>query len=147
MDLWDEHLFEEDLSGKINSMIDSNSLILFFKKGEDLFGADEDGRVVFAKMKNPDEDMPDGWEDEASFSAQNLHKVMRGEPAQHLFRHEDLKAIKIIDREKMVDLLKAEADKLGDEAFPARKMTVISLSKLFQRDPDDAPNFVRADEE
>jgi len=140
---------EEELDGKINSLLDSEGFILFFKKDDDFFGVSEDGRIVFAKMKNPeDEDLPSGWEDEASFSAQNLTKKMKGEPATHLFKKEDLNSIKVMDREKMFAELKKIAEGLGDEAFKKDPgFRVIDIASLFQREPDEAPNFVRADEE
>jgi hypothetical protein len=147
MDMSDEFFLKEEIEGKINSLIDSAGHILFFKKGEDLFGAGEDGRVVFAKMKNPDDEMPVNWEEEASFSADNLNKVVKGEPPQHVFHKADLDEIQIMDREEVVESLKKEAEKLGEKAFPEPRIRVINFEKLLGRgDPDDAPNFVRADE-
>jgi hypothetical protein len=147
MDMWDEFLLDEEAAAKIESLIDSAGHILFFKKGNELFGAGEDGRVVFAKMKHPDEEMPKNWEEEASFSADNLNKVVRGEPPQHVFHKADLDEIQIMDREEVVESLRKEAEKLGDKAFPEPRIRVINFEKLLGRgDPDDAPNFVRADE-
>jgi hypothetical protein len=131
-------------------MIDNGDYVLLFKKGDDLFGGGEDSRVVFAKMKDPkDEDAPSGWAEEASFSADNLIKKLKGEPAQHVFEKDDLKEIKIMDRDDVVDELHKEAEKLGSDAFKKPKMHILDLSKLFQmhKDPDEAPNFVRADED
>ena len=141
-----EFLIAEETEEKINHLIDSNGYILFFRKDDDVFGAGEDSRLVFAKMKSPDEDMPKGWEDEASFSADNLNKSVKGEPSQHVFNNDDLKKMDVVDREEAVKILKKVTGKLGDTAFP--KSHIINISKLFQRqhDPDDAPNFVRADE-
>ena len=149
MDMADEQLYIDDCRARVESMID-NDYVLLFKKGDDIFGGGEDSRVIFAKMKDPnDEDAPSGWAEEASFSADNLIKKLKGEPAQHVFDKDDLKKIKIIERDDAVDELHKEAEKLGDNAFPKPKMHILDLSKLFQRqkDPDEAPNFVRADED
>jgi len=146
MDMWDECLLQENAEEKINHLIDSNGYVLFFKKDDSIFGAGEDSRVAFAKMKNPDDDLPKGWEDEASFSADNLNKAIRGEPHQHVFHKNDLEKMSVIDREEVMKTLKKDTEKLGDDAFPARRVQVLDISKLFHHDPDDAPNFVRADE-
>lgn len=142
---------EEDVESKIESMIDSEGFILFFKKDDECFGVNEDGRVVFAKMKSPDDDLPSGWEDEASFSAQNLNKKIKGEPGTtHLFKKSDLKKIKVMDRKEMSKELKKIAEDLGDEAFKKEQgssFKVLDIAKLFQKEPDEAPNFIRADEE
>lgn len=139
---------EEDTESNIDSMIDSEGFILFFKKDGECFGANEDGRVVFAKMKNPDDDLPSGWEDEASFSAQNLTKKIKGEPATHLFKKSDFGKIKVMDRKEMSKELKKIADSLGKEAFKKEpSFKVLDIAKLFQKEPDEAPNFIRADEE
>ena len=150
MDMADEHAYIEDCRHRVESMIDNGDYVLLFKKDKDYFGGGEDSRVVFAKMKDPnDEDAPSGWDEEASFSADNLLKKLKGEPAQNIFDKKDLKKIKIVDREEIIDKLHKEAEKLGDGAFPKPKMHILDLSKLFQKqhDPDEAPNFVRADED
>ena len=138
---------DEDAQGRVDALIDQSGLILFFKKDGDIFGATEDSRVLFAKMKSPDDDMPADWENEASFTADNLNKKIRGEPGQHVFSKEDFKKMEIIDREDAVKALKKEAKKAGDEIPDTKFHHVLNLSKLFrQKDPDEAPNFVRADE-
>ena len=144
-------LFEdEDSESRVDALIDQSGYILFFKKGKDIFACSEDGRVVFAKIKNPDDETPAGWEDEASFSADNLNKKIRGEPGQHVFDKASLKDIKIIDRDEAVKILKKEAQKPGAK-MPEPKVKIFDISHLLrqhiQKDPDDAPNFVRADEE
>ena len=50
MDQWDEHLKLE----KIKDIIDGN-LVLFFSKDDEFFGCPEESRLVFAKIKNPEE--------------------------------------------------------------------------------------------
>lgn len=138
--------FYEDIRSQIDSMIDSNGYVLLFKLGKDVFGAGEDSRVVFARMKIPDDDMPKNWEDEASFSADNLNKSIRGEPATQVFHQKDLKKIKVLDRDKVVEQLVKAAEKQGGIS-PKKSFMKLDLSKFFHHNPDDAPNFVRADED
>lgn len=149
MDLWDDYLVEEEESNKINSFIDANDMVFFFKKGDSYFGASEDSRVVFARLKNPDDDTPEGWEDEATFTAVNLSKFVKGEPAQHVFNGRDISNIKVVDREKMVEALNGQK---GDSEIPFGKLSaavrIIRISRgLPNSDRDEAPNFSRADEE
>lgn len=150
MDLWDDYLLEEEDANKLRHTLEAQGFVLFFKKGSEYFGASEDSRVVFARMKNPDDEMPDGWEDEASFSAINLNKLVKGEPAQHVFGKTDLKKIKIVDRDDVVEALKGEIDedhpmKHGEPKFGA--IRVIKITRFQHHDRDEAPNFHRADEE
>lgn len=149
MNMSDEHIYVEDCREKVEQLIEDSGYLLFFEKDGDIFGAGEEGRVVFAKMKNPDEEMPKGWEEEASFSADNLIKKMKGEPPQHLFSHKDLKKIKVLDQDEAIEKLSEEAKGLGTQALSKSKMHVIDLSQLFktQDDPDKAPNFIQADED
>jgi len=138
---------ENEVDSRVNELI--APFVFFFKKGKDIFGAGEDSRVVFAKMKHPDDDLPSGWKEEANFSAHNLQRSVIGDPSQNIFSHKDLKKIKILDKEAVSELLHKEVEKLGEKAFPKQKKTfnLIDFSRFLKRDPDDAPNFTRADEE
>lgn len=139
-------LAEEEKDSKIRHFLDTQGLILFFKKDKDYFGADEDGRVVFARLKDPDDETPSGWADEATFSAANLSKMVQGQPSTHIFSKNDIKKIKVVDRDKVIDSLKdTESD--GGVKMSAIRIVRIGHSFDGQHDRDDAPNFVRADEE
>ena len=147
MDVWDGYLIENEMDSRVNELL--APFVFFFKKGKEIYGAGEDGRVVFAKMKHPDDDLPPQWKTEASFSAHDLRKTIAGEPAQHVFTHKDLKQIKVVDKEVVSGMLHKEVEKLGEKAFPRQNKTInlIDLSRFIRKDPDDAPNFTRADEE
>jgi len=138
MDNWDAHLLKEADEDKLNALFDGLGIILFFEKDKEIFGSGEDGRVVFAKLKNPDDDLPSGWEDEASFSAHNLSKIAKGETAQHVFNKESLKDIQVLDKEEAVDQLRKE---LGDI-----DIQISHISGTFDKDPAEAPNFINAKE-
>lgn len=144
MRIWDRSLSEDEEAEKIRSFADSHGLILFFKKDKEYFGAGEDSRVVFARLKNPDEDTGDGWADEANFSAINLSKLVKGEVSQHIFGNADIKKIKIMDRDEVADALKGSG---SDAPKPFGSLRIIKISHSAQHDRDDAPNFTRADEE
>lgn len=135
----------EEAADKLNHMFDSHGFILFFKKDGEYYGAGEDSRVVFAKLKNEDEDMGDGWDDEATFSAVNLKKLAQSDPSHHVFGKKDISKIKVVDRDDVVDALKDECGKSGPHDVGTIK--IIKLSSLFSKDRDEAPNFHRTDEE
>ena len=137
----------EDAKEKVESMIDEGEYILFFKKDGDIFAASEDSRVAFAKMKNPDEEMPVNWEEEASFTADNMDKMIKGEPGQHVFSKKDMNEMKVMDRDKVIEELGKKAQSLGDDAFPRKGIKFIDIRSLFHHDPDQAPNFVQANED
>lgn len=145
MDTWDQYVLEEEAENNLRHFLDMHGLILFFKKDGDYFAAGEDSRVVFARLKNPDKDSAKGWEDEASFSATNLSKMVRGEPSTNVFDKDDIKKIKIVDKEKVLEDLKSNAAEKGSN-LKAIRFIKLSIPTGGQ-DRDDAQNFLRTDEE
>lgn len=138
MDFKNWMIIEDDRRHQIESLLDQ--FILFFQKDGEIYGAGEDSRVVFAKMKHPDDELPTNWEEESSFSAHDLKKTLKGEQGYHLFRKSDLKSIKIIDREDAVKKLDKE-----DPKTPSSQISIIKFNGPHDR--ADADNFVRTDEE
>lgn len=100
-----KYLIEEDKSSKIDNIINGQNLILFFKKDNNIFGAPEESRLIFAKMKNPDEDVTDDWATEAKFSAFDLMQALMGKEVQNLFSSVDIPKIQIIDDNKAKKIL------------------------------------------
>lgn len=133
----DEFFAEAKNNSKINALFDGHGFILFFKKGKDVYGSGEDSRVIFAKMKNPDDDLPSNWEEEASFSAYDLKKLLKGESNYHVFSKKDLKKIKVIDREKAVEILNKIEDTPSDTK-------IFTFGK--KQDEPEPENFIRTDE-
>ena len=101
---------KEEKKNKIRGLLDGQNLILFFKKGDSLFGAPEESRLVFAKMKSPDEDTPDGWADDANFAAFDLMKALMGDRVESIFGKKDLKAIDVIEPEEAENMLMQTPD-------------------------------------
>jgi hypothetical protein len=105
LDDWDIQLENID---SMNDLLDKHELILFFKKGDDYFGAPEDSRVVFAKLKTDTEDDPmmPGFRQEARFPAFNLVKFLSNDPersTESVFGIKDLPKITVCTREEAVD--------------------------------------------
>lgn len=142
MDLWDTYLLENDNELTIKNLIDQQGLIMFFKKDNDYFGCGEDGRIIFAKMKQPDDELPDGWEDEASFTATNISRLVQGQPSQQVFDKKAIKKLKIVDADEVVEKLKNDATDAG------KNLSSIKIIKIpNNHDRDQAPNFSRTDED
>lgn len=93
----------------IQDLMNNHGMILFFKKGQELFGAPEDSRLIFAKLKSgEDEPMMPGFKDEAKFMGINLFKLLFGSPedsSENLFGSTDIPSIKVCDREEIVKKL------------------------------------------
>ena len=113
MDIWDSVLEEEARDNAIHTLLDGQGLIVFFRKGEDLFGAPEESRVTFARLKNPEGD-DDGFTQDANFLAVNLLDALMGKKTQTIFTHKDLPKIKIVSRDKCGQLLLDKAKKMKD---------------------------------
>ena len=110
MDAWDKHCILEEQGKSINDLMDRHGMILFFKKGDDLFGAPEESRVVFAKLKSDDDDDPmsPGFRDEARFLGINLLKSMFGSPddsVENVFGNQDIANIHVCDRDDVVNMI------------------------------------------
>lgn len=144
MDTWDQFLLEQNNKNSIKAIIENNGLIMFFKKDKEYFGMSEDGRIIFAKMKNPDDNLPDGWEKEANFTAYNLNKMIKGETSQHVFDHKDIEKIEVVDQEEVVEKLSEESTDAGKKID---KIKIIPCDQEKKKDRDEAPNFTRTDEE
>jgi hypothetical protein len=110
MDKWDKHCVLQEQRDSISDLMDRHGLILFFRKGDDLYGSPEDSRVIFAKLKSGEDDDPmmPGFRDEARFSAINLLKALSGSPEEsieNLFSIKDMPHIKVCDREDAIDAI------------------------------------------
>ena len=95
---------QQDKKSKIRNLIDGQGLIMFFKKDDKVFGAPEESRIIFARMKNPEEDDV-GWEDEANFAGYDLMQALQGNSVENLFSAGDLPKIMIINRDQAEDSL------------------------------------------
>lgn len=91
---------DDNKRAKINSMIDGQGLIMFFKHDNKIYGCPEESRVVFARMKNPSPDIPKGWAKDANFIAFDLIQGLLGQSVRHVFDSKDLAKIKIIPPEE-----------------------------------------------
>jgi hypothetical protein len=116
MDKWDDWLAIEDERVSIGDHLDGNQCILFFKKGDDIFGAPEESRLVFAKLKNPsEEDVTPSWRDEARFIALNLVQSLLGQRTENLFGGKDLDDLQMMDRDAAVEELMKKKPKKKKE--------------------------------
>ena len=104
LDRWDES--EEKL--KIKVLLEENGLVFFFKKDKQIYGATENNRLTFARMKNPDKEDKE-WAKEASFTAINLENK---ELSKNIFNKKDLEQIEIIDQEKAEKTLQKKGKKM-----------------------------------
>lgn len=134
MTIWDEAV-ERD---KLKSIIDGNGFVLFFKKDGDFFGAPEDSRVTFARMKSSGDG--DEWNEEANFMAVNISKAIKGEEAKTVFSKEDLGKIKIVDEK---DVFKG----LSKEDVSPDAKTDLGTKGHDAPAPDDPPNIQKISDE
>ena len=112
MDLWDANCLVAEHEHKIGDLLDKHGLILFFKRGDEIYGAPEESRIIFAKLKTDVEDDPmmPGFRQEARFPAINLAKIISDDPEnsnETVFCAKDLPKIKVCSREDAInDMIK-----------------------------------------
>lgn len=125
IDTWDQYLEEEEIGNQIDLLLNGQPFVMFFKKGKEIYGATEEGRLTFARMKGDDED--EEWKKEANFMGINLTKAIQGHKVHNMFSLNDLKKIKILDKEKVKKTL-------VDKAKNQKNIKTIEPDK-----EDDAP--------
>lgn len=101
MDTWD----------KSSKLFKESDLCLFFKKDGVLYGATENSRITFARMKNPESEEDNAWKKEATFTAYNLEKSAEGSKVKSVFNYSDLSDIIPLSQEKV----EKELEKKGKE--------------------------------
>ena len=104
-------LKEEESENAVRTLLDAQDLIFFFKKDKEIFGANEESRLIFAKLKEKKEKDNKNWQNEASFLATNLSKAVNGEKSKSVFSKKDLNKISIINKEDAFKSLCKEAKK------------------------------------
>jgi hypothetical protein len=110
MDKWDLVCEEREQISKVHQLLDrTGEFVFFFEFEKSVYGAPEDSRIVFAKLKHPDEDMVGKAKEEANFIAVNLDKIIEGQGTQRIFGIKDVGKIHVIDKE-------TAAEKLGKKA-------------------------------
>jgi hypothetical protein len=109
LDSWDQYLAEEDRQNKIRSIVDSPNLVLFFVKDGTIYGAPENSRVIFARLKSKGDEDGEKWKKDADFMAINLSSLVGEDKiSQSVMGKKDLKKIKVIDKEEAERRLKKE---------------------------------------
>jgi len=93
MNKWDN--IKEDFEK--NCIIEDNNLVFFFKKEGKLYGAPEQSRLTFAKMKNPNEDEKEFCAD-ATFKGFELNSE---EKKELIFTYKDLDKIEVVDKSEI----------------------------------------------
>lgn len=92
---------------ELENILNNANFVIYFLNNNDLYAAPEEGRIVFARMK--DDESSDG-----NFSGINLIKALNGEKHQNLFGNKELKKIKIIDQKKAEKILKGHLKKINN---------------------------------
>jgi len=115
MDVWDNYVFMENVEHEITKFLDHKQLLMFFRypegakddgKEAKLYGAAEDGRLGFARMKSPNPEDPEEYQD--NFTAYDLKSLLNHTEDKDevetikIFDRKDLKKIKIISKDDAV---------------------------------------------
>ena len=96
------YLITDEKKKEVSDHLDGRGCIFFFRAGGTVFGAPEESRLVFAKMKSGDDDMPADWRARAQFAAIDLAQSLLGRTAQSVFGAKNLGDIKLLDRDEVV---------------------------------------------
>ena len=129
---WDAVLLSEQ--SQLDTILNGNNFVLYFKKDGAIYGTPEEGRVTFARMKQPLDDTPKGWAKEASFTAINISDALEGKESETVIAYDDLDKLKVIGEDEVRRKLKDKGDKDAK----------VDLSR--NDDPNIPPNMTKVDE-
>jgi len=87
---------------KIEEIIYKESYTFFFKYEKNIYATAEDGRLIFAKIKNKDKDIY--WKN-ASFIAYDLEQKIKGEDKIKYFSYKEAEKIKVIQLKEAIKKL------------------------------------------
>lgn len=135
IDAWDEYCEEDNKLNQINMLVDGQSFVMFFRYNGDIYAATEPNRVVFARMKHPDDgETPPQWLEDANFMAVNLTKTILGSPTQQMFKSKDIDQIEIVpDKEDVIAILAQQVTTMPAASVAAGMQSVIQLIKPKQK--------------
>lgn len=99
--LWEDAV--EQRKNKLRLIIDNSDMLFFFRYQGNVYGTSENGRVIFAKMKDKkDDDNTKSWRKEASFTATNICELANGKQVQNVFGDKECNDIDVIqDKEDL----------------------------------------------
>jgi hypothetical protein len=109
MDHWDQVSAQWETATKLHELLDRQEFVFYFKHGKSVYGATEESRIMFARLKTPNDNEK---EDEGQFLAVNLDTILKGEGTQRVFGKKDVDQMKVIDRDEAADLL-SKTEKKG----------------------------------
>ena len=93
---------EQEKKSEVDSYLDEKKYTFFFEYENEIYAAEEDGRLIYAKMKCKDEDLPYDWKSDLKFLANKLVNNLKGEESSRYFGFKNLKNIKNLDREDVI---------------------------------------------
>ena len=138
IDLWDENV-DSMAKDQIKSLLDGGNFVFFFKRGDDLFGCPESSRIIYATMKQPDEETSPSFIKEANFIGINITKALEGYSVRTLFDHKDIKKIKVIDSDEAYKILVKKADQNA-------RMNLTKVIRELPNDDEDIPKSANTDD-
>lgn len=142
MDIWDNYVLQENIEHEIDKFLQHKQILMFFhypvekknkkdKTKPKLYGATEEGRLAFARLKNPNPDDVQDYQD--SFSAYDLMSLISHTTDQDdvekikIFNEKDLSKIKIIDKTEAVEILaKHKSEKVIGPINEPDKKTILT---------------------
>lgn len=104
--------FREFIDRREKKLLKESDLCLFFKKDGIIYGATENSRITYARMKNPESKEDEAWKKEATFTAYDLEKSADGTKVKSVFNSEDADKLVPIDQERAEKEMEKKGKKL-----------------------------------
>jgi hypothetical protein len=101
LDTWDSSIVEHRREENVRALIDNPMFVMFLQLGKEILAGGEGNRIMFASLKNPDEDT----EKDASCTMFNLTGIVTGNSGQRIVSKGDIQKAKVIDKDKAFEAL------------------------------------------
>jgi len=110
IDRWDENSCVLKHQDAIEDLLNKHDIVLFLMNGDELYGAPEPSRLIFAKLKTDTEDDPmmPGFRQEAQFPVINLARALSNDEeksCERSFSLKDLPKLSVCPKEDAMDRL------------------------------------------
>ncbi len=93
-----------------NNDSEQNDLCVFFKKNGSVYGATEEGRITYARMKNPESKEDISWKKDAVLILYDLEK--ESEDKRIMIKSSEISKFDLISQDKAEKILKKKGKKI-----------------------------------
>lgn len=102
--------FKDFFNFEENNELEQNDLCIFFKKNGSVYGATEEGRITYARIKNPESKEDVSWKKDAVLILYDLEK--ESEDKRIMIKSSEISKFHLINQDEAEKILKKKGKKM-----------------------------------